>query len=96
MIEEKKRLHAFVHGRVQGVGFRWFVMESTRDTNVTGWVRNRYDMTVEVTAEGTQEELDKLLQSLHKGPPSSNVRKVDARWMTGTEEFDGFTVKRDA
>lgn len=89
------RLHATVHGRVQGVGFRFFVMETARDTDVSGWVRNRYNGTVEVVAEGSQEELDKLEKALKQGPRSSNVTRVDAHWHAATGEFSGFTVKLD-
>lgn len=96
MSDEIKRLHAIVHGRVQGVGFRWFVMESVRELAVTGWVRNLYNGNVEVMAEGSQEDLDKLVKSLHKGPPSSNVTNVDDRWQPASGDFSGFKVKMDA
>lgn len=95
MSEETKRLHATVHGRVQGVGFRWFVMESARDIDITGWVRNRYNGTVEVVAEGCQEELAKLEKALNQGPRSSNVTRVDAHYHQATGEFPGFKVKLD-
>ena len=50
--KEQTRLHAVVHGRVQGVSFRYFVMECARRLDLFGWVRNRYDGTVEVMVEG--------------------------------------------
>ena len=46
------RLHAFIQGRVQGVGFRYYVMQAAQDYHLTGWVRNLYDGRVEVVAEG--------------------------------------------
>jgi len=49
---ERYRLHAFVKGRVQGVGFRYFVLQSVEGLDLTGWVRNLYDGLVEVVAEG--------------------------------------------
>jgi len=90
-----KRLHTIVHGRVQGVGFRYFVMESVRGLDITGWVRNRYDGTVEVMAEGSKSSLDQLLVMLKRGPRSSNVLKVKEDWSQATGEYSGFSVRRD-
>jgi acylphosphatase len=70
-------LHALVRGRVQGVGFRWFVRERARELGVRGWVRNRGDGAVEVEAEGDVGTLEQLLQLLRKGPPGALVSSVD-------------------
>lgn len=67
----------FVHGRVQGVGFRWFVVHRAREIGVTGWVRNEDDGGVQVYAVGTEDQLDRLAGYLHAGPPLSEVRSVD-------------------
>ena len=76
--KEITRLHAVVEGTVQGVGFRNFVQENAYRLNLTGWVRNRWDGTVEVTAEGDRQDLEKLLQALRRGPRASTSRR-DAR-----------------
>ena len=70
------RLHAYVSGRVQGVGFRYFVMQAAIDCHLTGWVRNLHDSRVEVVAEGPHEALDQLLAALRKGPMSAVVEDV--------------------
>jgi acylphosphatase len=71
------RLHVLVRGRVQGVGFRWFVREAARELGLAGWVRNRPDGTVEVAAEGSAATLDQLRDELRKGPPGAAVTSVD-------------------
>jgi acylphosphatase len=88
------RLHAFLHGRVQGVGFRHFVMTHAGDLGLTGWVRNLRDGRVEVTAEGPRPRLEDLLGKLHRGPVSADVRRVDENWGEHRGEFSGFKVKR--
>jgi acylphosphatase len=70
-------LHALVRGRVQGVGFRWFVRERARELGVRGWVRNRSDGLVEVEAEGDAASLEELRRSLAKGPTGARVSSVD-------------------
>jgi acylphosphatase len=69
--------HAVVRGRVQGVGFRWFVRERARELGVRGWVRNRGDGSVEVDAEGDLAILDELRRWLEKGPEGARVSSVD-------------------
>ena len=88
------RLHATVHGRVQGVGFRYFVSECAQRIGVTGWVRNRFNGTVEVVAEGTQSQLDNLEQDLKRGSRSSNVTHVATDFLPSTGEFTQFTIRR--
>jgi acylphosphatase len=70
-------LHAVVRGRVQGVGFRWFVRERARELGVRGWVRNRADGSVEVEAAGESESLDRFRQWLSRGPSGAHVSRLD-------------------
>lgn len=91
---EKARLHAIAAGRVQGVGFRHFVMTTAGDLGLTGWVRNRREGTVEVTAEGSRVDLEALLKKIHRGPVSAQVQGVDHSWQEYKGEFTGFKVKR--
>jgi acylphosphatase len=69
-------LHVVVQGRVQGVGFRWYVREQARLLGVRGWVRNRPDGSVEVAADGKPEALQSLRAWLNTGPPGANVTGV--------------------
>ena len=96
MENELVRLHAIVEGRVQGVSFRAFVQYSASSLGVTGWVRNKWDGTVEVLAEGERDHLDQLLSALRRGPRSSSVSRVNSEWGTATGEFSGFRVRMTA
>ena len=66
-----------VRGRVQGVGFRWFVEREAHILGVAGWVRNNADGAVEVLAQGTKEQLSGLRARLQQGPRAARVDQVD-------------------
>ncbi len=87
------RLHAIVHGRVQGVNFRSYTIQEATRLNLTGWVRNLPDGTVETVAEGPRPALESLLAFLHQGPPAARVTAVDVNWEEATGEFDSFRVR---
>ena len=86
------RLHAYVSGRVQGVGFRYFTLDAAHALGLTGWVRNLRDRRVEVMAEGTLDDLNRLLAVLRRGPVSGEVADVDYEFTQAKGEFDGFRV----
>ncbi len=88
------RLHATVSGRVQGVYYRAFVQEQAAMLHITGWVRNRWNGVVEVTAEGPRPDLEQLLAALRQGPPSAAVEDVCEEWLEATGEFRSFEVVR--
>lgn len=90
---ERMRLHANVEGRVQGVGFRAFVVDQANQLGVTGWVRNRWNGTVEVVAEGDHAALEKLIIALREGPRASFVANLDLEWQTATGEFNRFSMR---
>jgi len=87
------RLHAQVTGRVQGVGFRYFVLGEAEKIGLSGWVRNRRDGSVEVVAEGEKGKLSSLILSLKRGPRSSIVHDVKVEWLDATAEFTGFAPR---
>lgn len=66
-----------VRGRVQGVGFRWFVEREAAALGLSGWVRNNEDSTVELVAGGSEEQLSELTTKLRKGPRASRVDAVE-------------------
>ncbi len=66
-------LHFLIRGRVQGVGFRWFVHREASELELRGWVRNTEEGDVEVVASGTAEDLAELRSSLRQGPRGSRV-----------------------
>ena len=86
------RLHAYVSGRVQGVGFRYFVMQNAETLGLTGWVRNLRDGRVEVVAEGPHEALDRLLEALRKGPMSAEVGDVAYEFSDAKDKHTRFAV----
>jgi len=81
-----------VRGRVQGVGFRYFVERAARQLNLTGWVRNRDDGDVEVYAAGSSTQLAELAAMLWKGPRWAEVRGVDET-EAPLEQNTGFFIK---
>lgn len=86
------RLHAYVSGRVQGVGFRYFVMQTAMERKLSGWVRNLYDGRVEVMAEGEHEAINGLLIQLRRGPVSAVVEDVKVDFSVGEGKHARFTV----
>jgi acylphosphatase len=92
---QKARLESRVYGRVQGVGFRWFVRETARALALTGYVRNEYDGSVQVVAEGPRGRLEELLAGLRRGPRSAAVNDVTAEWPEPSGEFSDFEVRFD-
>jgi acylphosphatase len=79
-----------VRGRVQGVGFRWFVEREAHVLQVTGWVRNNADGTVEVLAQGTRDQLSGLRSRLREGPRAArvdNVEESEAETVKGLNSF---------
>lgn len=88
-----RRLEAVVHGRVQGVGFRMFVVDLARDLGLVGWVANESDGRVRCLAEGSTRALEDLLAALREGPRGAIVTRVEAAWTSPTREFGRFTVR---
>lgn len=75
--EAVSELHVAVRGRVQGVGFRWFVRERARSLGLAGWVRNDLDGSVEVFAVGPKVAVATLRRLLEDGPPNACVDAVE-------------------
>ncbi len=89
-----RRLHAVVHGRVQGVNFRWHTRNRARALGLQGWVRNSVSgQEVEVIAEGPAKALEELLAFLRQGPPMAAVDTIDSRWEEPHGGFDDFVIR---
>lgn len=82
-----------VRGRVQGVGFRWFVEREARTLGVAGWVRNRTDGTVEVLAMGSKEQLSNLHSRLRQGPRAARVDEVEIDETQPVEGLNTFRIE---
>jgi acylphosphatase len=88
------RLHVAVRGRVQGVGFRWFVRETARRLDLAGWVKNLADGSVEVAAEGCDTAIAKLRGELERGPDGAHVESVDDLSDNGDSLLKPFSILR--
>ncbi|MDP6099952.1 MAG: acylphosphatase [Dehalococcoidia bacterium] len=88
-------IHAYIHGRVQGVLFRDFVKKAARPLSLTGFVRNLPDgETVEVVAEGERDKLEEFLRHLESGPKGANVELVEYEWCPVHHQFQGFSKRQ--
>lgn len=92
----RMRLDATVIGRVQGVGFRYFVLREASDLGLEGWVANTPSGGVRCVAEGPRPALDALLALLREGPPSAIVDRVIEGFMPATGGLGVFTVRSGA
>jgi acylphosphatase len=88
-----KSLHAIVKGRVQGVGFRYFVLTSARRLSLNGYTRNLADGSVEVYAEGERPDLDELLRNLKQGPELADVENIDVKSGEARRQVHGFYIR---
>ncbi len=83
---------ATVYGHVQGVFFRAFVAERADELGVVGYVRNMPDGSVEVTAEGEREKLERLIAYLNIGPATARVKDVLTEWSESTGKYSDFRI----
>ncbi len=89
-----KVLRAVVHGRVQGVGFRFFVIREAASRGITGYVRNlNSGDAVEVVACGIAPSLEGLIARLNSGPPGAHVTNVVTQEMDATESYTEFSIR---
>jgi acylphosphatase len=92
--DEQSEVHLVVRGRVQGVGFRWFVRERARRWGLSGWVRNNPDGSVELAARGDRVGLEGIRRDVAMGPPGAEVEFVDELPVDGTAGDEPFTIRR--
>ncbi|BCL83448.1 acylphosphatase [Ktedonobacteria bacterium brp13] len=89
----KEELYAVVVGDVQGVGFRYFVIQEAQPLGLHGYVRNDSNGDVEVVAQGPRPALERLLLSLRKGPPAAQVQDVQTTWREPSIHASGFHMR---
>jgi acylphosphatase len=90
---EDVRIDATVLGRVQGVGFRWFVLDMARELELRGWVSNEADGSVRCVAEGPPEALQALIGELGRGPLGARVERVIPRWGRAVGGLGPFEIR---
>ena len=86
-------LKAKVYGKVQGVWFRKYALDSARDIGVVGMVKNLVDGTVLVNVSGDDENLRKFKELLENGSPNSRVDKIDYSWEDSSFEYSTFEIE---
>lgn len=82
-----------VYGRVQGIGYRWFVQETAERNSLTGWVRNLEDGSVEAEAQGGAESLKLFESALRTGNRVAWIRDITAEDVPAVRNETGFTIK---
>lgn len=85
--------HAIVKGRVQGVGFRYFVQGEAVNRGMKGWVRNTDEGHVELKVEGEQQEVFDFLETVRKGSPFSKVTHLDMEPLTKFAHYQDFRIR---
>lgn len=92
-MKKSKHVHLIVHGRVQSVGFRYYIWQMALTKQIKGWVRNTPSQTVEVRAEGPEESVNAFLELAKKGSPLSRVDKVEIAASEKLEHFKTFEIR---
>ncbi len=93
MHDDKRRIRLLITGRVQGVGYRYGVLQIARELGLAGWVRNRPDGSVEVTAEGAPAEIAALRAWCREGPPLARVAAMHEEEGVPCGELPPFEVR---
>lgn len=86
------QLHAVFYGRVQGVGFRWTVVDYAFQHKLTGTAKNLPDGTVEVFAQGSKEALEAFLESIQSDPGIARIERVASEYQKLTTPFNDFKI----
>ncbi len=93
MTAELQARRFIVRGRVQGVGFRWFVEREAHILKIAGWVRNNADGSVEVLAQGSRDQLLGLRSRLREGPRAARVDMVEEAEVKAVEGINSFRIE---
>ena len=88
-----KKINLKIYGRVQGVFFRSSAQSKAKKLNLVGYVKNKDDGSVEIVAEGKQENLKEFLKWCYNGPIMAKVEKIDKSWQKANFEFEKFQIK---
>lgn len=88
-----KRANVIVSGTVQGVNFRWYAKRKALALGITGWVRNTPDGKVECEFQGSEENVDQMIEIIKSGPPSASVDDVQIKWFDEDPDLIFFQVR---
>ncbi len=84
-----------LQGKVQGVGFRWFIKHHASKLNILGYVKNKQDSSLEAYFDGPDESINKMLELCKKGPPGALIDKMDISEQNNNETFNTFEIRSD-
>jgi acylphosphatase len=87
-----ERVEITVHGRVQGVAFRWYTRKSALSYGLKGWVRNRPDGSVQMVAEGPRDSLEAFCDWTQRGPDHARVDRQEISWSQANGKFEDFLI----
>ena len=90
--EDTLTVNMQITGKVQGVGFRYFVLRQAQELGITGWVSNKPNGDVEALAQGDKEDLDQFIAKVKQGPSLSRVDDVILNWEDGQENYTSFEI----
>ena len=91
--EDTLTVNMKITGKVQGVGFRYFVLRQAQELGINGWVSNKSNGDVEALAQGKKESLDQFIPKVKQGPSFSRVEDVSLNWLNEAEKYFCFEIK---
>jgi acylphosphatase len=86
--------HLTIHGRVQGVFYRGWAVDTARELRLVGWIRNRHNGTVEAIVQGSDAAVERFIALAHEGPPGAEVESVEVREVGPCGELEVFKQER--
>ena len=91
--EDNLTVNMKITGKVQGVGFRYFVLRQAQELGINGWVSNKSNGDVEAFAQGEKADLEQFIAKVKEGPSFSRVEDVSLNWLNEAEQYFGFEIK---
>ena len=90
--EDNLTVNMKITGKVQGVGFRYFVLRQAQELGINGWVSNKSNGNVEAFAQGEKADLERFIAKVNEGPSFSRVEDVSLNWLNEGEQYFGFEI----
>ena len=91
-LEDTLTVKMKITGKVQGVGFRYFVLRQAQKLGINGWVSNKYNGDVEALAQGEKADLEQFIAKVKEGPSFSRVEDISLNWVNEAEKYFGFEI----
>ena len=92
IVEKNFTVNIKITGKVQGVGFRFFVQQQAQELDINGWVSNKSNGDVEALAQGKKADVEQFIVKVKEGPSFSRVDNVNLEWMNKGEQYFGFEI----